>query len=88
MISLYNDEDVYITDVRKHMVEKVNGKRIIDYYEKRRGWKKNEIRNIQWEGVNGMLKKASPMKRIKYVKLLHNWQNTGKQKGRIRDSSL
>ena len=88
VISLYDKDEIYITDVRKHMVEKVNGKRMIDYYKKLRGWKEADLKNIQWEGINGMLKKATPMRRIKLVKLVHNWQNTGKQKGKIRDARL
>ena len=58
VISLYDTYDVYITDVRKLMIEKVNGKRMIEYYKKRRGWKENDLKNIQWEVINGMLKKS------------------------------
>jgi hypothetical protein len=35
-----------------------------------------------------MLQKAHPIRRIKLVKMIHNWQNTGLQKGRIRDSKM
>ena len=88
VISIYDKDNRYITDMRKYMVEKVNGKRIIDYYKNRRGWTEEVIENIEWEGINGMLRYATPLRRIKLVKMLHHWQNTGRQKGKIRDSRL
>jgi hypothetical protein len=35
-----------------------------------------------------MLKKARPTRRIQMIKMMHNWQNTGKQKAIIRDARL
>ena len=87
-ISVYTKDNVYITDIRKYITEKVNGNRLMEYYQRKRGWNKGTIESIEWEGLEGMLRNAKPIKRIKLVKLLHHWQNVGKQKGRIRDSRL
>ena len=41
-ISVYSRKNVYISDIQKYMVEKVNGKRLQEYYEVKRGWT-NEV---------------------------------------------
>ena len=43
---------------------------------------------MDWEGVEAMLRSAGSIKRTQLIKLLHNWQNTGTQKKRFRDSRL
>ena len=54
----------------------------------RKGWRISDLRIIDWEGVEAMVRGADAIKRAKLIKLLHNWQNTGRQKGRFRDSRL
>jgi hypothetical protein len=88
VISLSTWDDVYVTDIRKYMVDKINGRRIMEYYKMRRGWSEELVSTIDWEGVEGMLRKANPMRRITLIKMMHNWQNIGVQKGKIRDSRL
>ena len=87
-LSIHNDKDVHISDLRKYMIEKMNGARMIQYYEDRRGWTKEILAMIEWEGIDVMLRQARPIRRIKIVKLMHNWQNVGRQKGKIRDAKL
>ena len=77
MISLYTPDDKNISNIRGCTLEKINGKKLIDYYEERRGWKLSEISEIEWEGIDGMMKTAGHMRRITLIKMLHNWQNTG-----------
>ena len=43
---------------------------------------------IEWEGIEKMMNNAPPMRRTKIMQLLHNWQNTGRQKGKFRDARL
>ena len=88
VLSIYNKDGVLINDVRRYMTETINGEAMLEYMEKRRGWEPKTIDMIEWEGIEGMMRSANPMKRIKLLKMLHNWQNTGSQKGRIRDSRL
>ena len=44
--------------------------------------------SIEWEAIEKMLKNTSPLRRTKITQLMHDWQNTGRQKGKIRDSRL
>jgi hypothetical protein len=87
-IALYNKEGVYITDVHKYMTERVNGKRLLHYYREKRGWGRCIAQQINWEGIQGMLKKSTPTKRIQRIKMMHNWQNIGWQKGQIRNARM
>jgi hypothetical protein len=87
-IALYNKEGTYITDVHRYMTNKVNGERLLDYYRTRRGWNRSVAQQINWEGIQGMLRKSPPTKRIKRIKMMHNWQNVGRQKGHIRDARI
>jgi hypothetical protein len=43
---------------------------------------------VEWEGLEGLLNKTNPTRRVKLIKLIHNWQNTGRQKGMMRDARL
>ena len=70
------------------MTEKVNGRVMMEYYKKRRGWNEKVMSSIEWEGIASTIRNAHPLKRIKLVQLLHNWQNTGQQKGKFRDARL
>ena len=88
VVSLYTSDGKNISNLRGYILDKINGKKLIDYYEERRGWKSSEISEIEWEGINGMLKTAGHMRRITLIKMLHNWQNTGRQKGKMRDARL
>ena len=88
VLSIHNREGVLINDLRKFMVEKVNGRDLLDYIERRKRWNEETSKSIEWEGIEGMLKKTNPIKRIKLVKMLFSWQNTGCQKGKIRDAKL
>ena len=87
-ISLYNTSTVSISNVRKYMTNTVNGEVLKEYLMRRKGWRISDLRIIDWEGVEAMVRGAGAIKRAKLIKLLHNWQNTGRQKGRFRDSRL
>ena len=61
---------------------------MLEYLGKQHGWSKMIFEMIEWEGIDGLMKQANPIKRIQLLKMLHNWQNIGQQKGRMRDSKL
>ena len=88
VISVYDQENVHISDVRGYMTETVNGKRMIKYVMSRRGWSAQVIQSIEWEGIEAMMRSANPIRRTRLLKMLHNWQNTGKQKRIMRDARL
>ena len=88
VLSIYDREGIMVTDVRSYMTEKINGQKMQEYLEGKKGWSPDIQSTIEWAGIEGMMKKAHPLKRINLVKMLHNWQNTGQQKGKIRDANL
>ena len=86
VISVYDGEGVHISDMRRYITETVNGKRLIEFMMMKRGWSEEVIRSIEWEGIEGVLRRAHPIRRGRVVKMLHNWQNTGSQKKNFRAS--
>ena len=42
---------------------------------------------VDWTSVGAYMKRLSVAKRAKVVKLMHNWQNTGRQKGLFAESA-
>ena len=56
--------------------------------KKRKGWTHKDVGTVEWEAVEAMLRSASSQQKAQLIKLLHNWQNTGHQKGKFRDSRL
>ena len=85
-ISIYTKNEVQIIDLRKFMVNNKNGKELETYIKEKRGWDDNTMSNIEWEGIEGMMKSAGPNRRTRLVQLLHNWQNIGAQKGKFKDA--
>ena len=87
-ISLYNSKNIQISNLRRYMINHINGSDLEEYMMKRKGWTKAEMREIEWEGVEAMLRGARSQQRANLIKLLHNWQNTGRQKGKFRDARI
>jgi hypothetical protein len=88
VVSLYDSKDKYISDIRRYITETVNGERMIDYMMTRRQWSLPVMHTIEWEGLEGLMRKANPIRRTRLLKMIHNWQNVGKQKGIMRDARL
>ena len=87
-IALYDSNNRQITDLRKYMVQRINGNELKEYTMKKKGWNERVMTSIEWEGIEKMMKSAPPLRRTKLIQLLHNWQNTGRQKGIFRDSRI
>ena len=88
VISLFNNDEIQISNLRRYMVQRINGKELQDYMMKRKGWTSDIMSTIEWEGVESLMKSAGSTQRSKLIQLLHNWQNTGRQKGKFRDARL
>ena len=65
------------------MIENSNCKENINECYKQKGWSKHQLDPISWTSIRDYLSKLSPIKRCNMIQLMHNWQNTGLQKGRI-----
>ena len=88
VIALYTKNEVQITNLRKYIVRTKNGKELEQFLKDKKGWDDEIFNDVEWEGIESMLKSAGPNRRTRLVQLLHNWQNVGAQKGRFRDSRL
>ena len=87
-ISLHDKNSVQIKNLRKYMLRERNGAAMLQYHMERKDWSKELLGEIEWEGIDSMMRGASPLRRTKLVKLLNDWQNIGSQKRKIRDSRL
>ena len=85
---LKTQEGVAIQNLRRYLLRSVNGEEILDYYRKKKGWHSRIFSQIDWEALESMLKKATPIRRNRHSQVLHDWQNVGRQKGKIRDGRL
>ena len=88
VIALYTKNEVQITNLRKYIVRTKNGKELEQFLKDKKGWDDEIFNDVEWEGIESLLKSAGPNRRTRLVQLLHNWQNVGAQKGRFRDSRL
>ena len=87
-ISLHDDSQVQVKNLRKYITKKINGTALMEYHMERKKWDEEVIREIDWEGIESMMRNASPLRRTRLVQLLNDWQNTGSQKGKFRDARL
>ena len=87
-IGLKTTDGKDVEDLRKYLISRMNGAELMNYYRERRGWDRNILHTIDWEAVDGLLRKSTPLQKNKHMQTMHNWQNVGAQKGKIRDSRL
>ena len=87
-IGLKTAEGKDVEDLRKYLLKRTNGDDILNYYRERRGWDRDIIQTIDWEAVDNLLRKTTPLQKNRLMQMMHNWQNVGAQKGKMRDSRL
>ena len=51
------------------------------YIKENTDWSETTFNKVDWTAMGVYMKKISIATRAKVVKLQHNWQNTGRQKG-------
>lgn len=51
------------------------------YIKEKNDWSEVTFDEVDWTSLGGCLKPLSISKCAKVVKMMHNWQNTGRQKG-------
>ena len=77
-----------VYNLRKYLLRSKNGEELLNYYREKKGWHSRIFNSIDWEALESLLKKAPPTQKNRLVQILHDWQNVGKQKGKLRDSRL
>ncbi len=76
-----------IGDLKSYLLHKDNGKILIEYLMKRREWTPMVLGTIDWEALDIFLAKVRPTRRGTLLKLMHDWQNTGRQKQKFMDAA-
>ena len=88
VMGLYEYDGHEISDLRRYLLRTINGTALMDYYRSKRGWHSRVFTTIDWEALDLLLKAKRPIENNRLIQLIHNWQNTGYQKGQFRDSKL
>ena len=52
-----------------------------EYIKEKNSWTETEFQLVDWALLGACMGRFSGSKRAKVIKLQHNWQNTGRQKG-------
>ena len=86
-IGCYNDDGVFIGNIRKHLIEKINGRKLLRYLMGKYGWTEDKISLIDWAALEEVLRKQSPTRQKRLAQIMHNWQNVGTQKDNIDDTT-
>ena len=69
------------TKLDEHIRHEMTAGPLRDYIKRKNGWDDDEFNLVDWESFGAFMGRLSASKRAKVVKLQHNWQNTGRQKG-------
>ena len=71
---------VKINDIEPAIRNKIRGEELREYLMQRNGWKLSTLLNIDWNGLEKVLKSMPLHRRFKLLQLIYNWQNVGSQK--------
>ena len=85
---LQNKEGESIHNLRRYLLRSINGEELLDYYRIKKGWHSRVFNQIDWEALESLIRKANPIKKNRHIQVLHDWQNVGRQKGKLRDARL
>lgn len=77
------------TNVSEHVTRAMTDRPLVDYILRKNGWSMATFHTIDWAAFGTFMRRLSAAKRAKVVKLQHDWQNTGHQKGLfLREAGL
>ena len=82
-IGCYNDDGVLIGNIRKLLLEKVNGKKQTRYLTGKYGWTKEKLALIDWSAFEEALQKQMSRRQTCLAQIMHDWQNVVTQKEKI-----
>ena len=78
---------IVTTKIDDYITEAKTGPPMEEYIREKTGWDKETYDLVDWTAMGSYMKKISIGTRAKVVKLQHNWQNTGRQKGLFLESA-
>ena len=78
----------YVTAKYKDTIKRAyTSPAICNYIHEKTGWSRAIFDLVDWKSIGVYMKRLSIAKRSKVMKLMHNWQNTGRQKGLFAESA-
>ena len=75
-------------DIHHWIRERIKGDEINTYLMKRNHWKKNILETIALQSLGTCIKSYKQDKQLALLQLIHNWQNTGRQKQKFLQSRI
>jgi hypothetical protein len=82
----FHQDGYHIQDIFKAISSHESDKNLLDYYVSK-GWMMEALEKVDWPGMHKFLNLLSPIACCNAIQMLHNWQNTGYQKGQFFYSS-
>ena len=79
--SLIIDNNLITTKLEYNIRMARTARPLKEYIKHKNGWSEETFMLVDWDAFNIFMGRLSASKRAKVIKLQHNWQNTGYQKG-------
>lgn len=80
-----DDDAKEIVDTYKYICQAMNGPPLQLNLQERNGWNNHTFSMIHWTSFSKSLERQQPTQRLKLLKMIHNWQNTGYQREQFGD---
>ena len=85
VLGAYNENGVFIGDLRKQLIASIHGKGLQAYLKKKHTWDNESLHKIHWEAIEAALSSYGPSYRTKICQLMHDWQYIGERKKLMYD---
>ena len=85
--TLMVNASIVTTKISDYITEAKTGPPMAAYIREKTGWAQSTYDKVDWIAMGIYMKKIGIATRAKVVKLQHNWQNTGRQKGLFLESA-
>ena len=73
-------DNIPTPDIQQAVLMSINGKNLVEYLQEKHHWNTATFNMINWEDMRKTLDISKHTQSFNYVKLIHDWQNNGKQK--------
>ena len=84
--TLVVNKSIVTTKISDYITYAKTAPPMIAYVRQKNNWSTATFHKVDWDAMGRYMGKLSAATRAKVVKLQHNWQNTGRQKGLFLES--
>ena len=88
VMGLYDDDGIYVGDIKQHLTEKAHQQSLIEYVMKKHGWNQQDLMKILWDDLQSALRKYKPYYQTRISQLMHDWQYIGERKQLMFDKEV